>query len=202
MPGTGWPEPGGFLPREALKLLGLVAAEGICGLEVVEVSPPYDTSDITALIGVRVVVEALGSLVAHGKLGVHKPHHRQAGQLLEEATCTRDTTHEHHQGNGASAGHNHRAPPHAAQWQTPHLPHNRDRDDITSTKRIWIWWKRLSSRVLRPAPIRPVSCDWRACHLRRSMRAGRRLQLLRVETDSITDVGSVTPHLGGEFDAL
>jgi len=73
VPGTGWPEPGGFLPREALKILGLVAAEGLCGLEVVEVSPPYDTSDITALIGVRVVVEALGSMVAHGKLGSHKP---------------------------------------------------------------------------------------------------------------------------------
>jgi agmatinase len=72
VPGTGWPEPGGFLPREALKLLGLVAAEGICGLEVVEVSPPYDTSDITALVGVRVVVETLGSLVAHGELGSHK----------------------------------------------------------------------------------------------------------------------------------
>jgi agmatinase len=72
VPGTGWPEPGGFLPREALKLLGLVAAEGLCGLEVVEVSPPYDTSDITALLGVRVVVEVLGSMVAHGKLGKHK----------------------------------------------------------------------------------------------------------------------------------
>ena len=44
----------------------------MCGLEVVEVSPPYDTSDITALFGVRVVVEALGSMVAHGKLGSHK----------------------------------------------------------------------------------------------------------------------------------
>ena len=72
VPGTGWPEPGGFLPREALKLLGLVAKEGICGLEVVEVSPPYDTSDITALFGVRVVVEALGAMVANGKLGKHK----------------------------------------------------------------------------------------------------------------------------------
>ncbi len=72
VPGTGWPEPGGFLPREALKILGLVCAQGICGLEVVEVSPPYDTSDITALLGVRVVVEALGSMVAHGTLGKHK----------------------------------------------------------------------------------------------------------------------------------
>jgi agmatinase len=72
VPGTGWPEPGGFLPREALKLLGLIAGEGVCGLEVVEVSPPYDTSDITALVGVRVVVEVLGSLVAKGNLGKHK----------------------------------------------------------------------------------------------------------------------------------
>jgi agmatinase len=73
VPGTGWPEPGGFLPREALKLLGLVAKEGICGLEVVEVSPPYDTSDITALLATRVVVEALGAMVANGTLGKHKP---------------------------------------------------------------------------------------------------------------------------------
>lgn len=72
VPGTGWPEPGGFLPREALKILGLVCAPGICGLEVVEVSPPYDTSDITALMGVRVCVEALGSMVAHGNMGKHK----------------------------------------------------------------------------------------------------------------------------------
>jgi len=72
VPGTGWPEPGGFLPREALALVGKVAAEGLCGLEVVEVSPPYDISDVTSLFGVRVVVDVLGSLVAHGKLGAHK----------------------------------------------------------------------------------------------------------------------------------
>jgi agmatinase len=72
VPGTGWPEPGGFLPREALSLVGKVAAEGLCGMEVVEVSPPYDTSDITSLFGVRVIVDALGALVAHGKMGAHK----------------------------------------------------------------------------------------------------------------------------------
>ncbi len=73
VPGTGWPEPGGFLPREALALVGRVAAEGICGLEVVEVSPPYDTSDITALLATRVIVDVLGSMVAHGRMGQHKP---------------------------------------------------------------------------------------------------------------------------------
>ncbi len=72
VPGTGWPEPGGFLPREALRLLGLVAAEGLCGLEVVEIAPCYDTSDITSLLGTRVIVETLGSLVAHSKMGAHK----------------------------------------------------------------------------------------------------------------------------------
>jgi agmatinase len=72
VPGTGWPEPGGFLPREALRILGLVAAGGICGLEVVEIAPCYDTSDITALMGTRIIVDTLGSLVAHGKLGSHK----------------------------------------------------------------------------------------------------------------------------------
>ena len=40
VPGTGWPEPGGFLPREALAILKGVAKEGIAAMEAVEVSPP------------------------------------------------------------------------------------------------------------------------------------------------------------------
>jgi agmatinase len=69
VPGTGWPEPGGLLPREALKLVGLVSAPGLCGMEVVEVSPPYDNSDITSLMALRIVVDALGSQVSHGTMG-------------------------------------------------------------------------------------------------------------------------------------
>jgi agmatinase len=72
VPGTGWPEPGGFLPREILHLLGLVTKEGICGMEVVEVSPPYDVSDITSLLAMRSIVDVLGTLVAHGKMGEHQ----------------------------------------------------------------------------------------------------------------------------------
>mmetsp|Transcript_20846 Transcript_20846/g.23634 ORF Transcript_20846/g.23634 Transcript_20846/m.23634 type:complete len:417 (+) Transcript_20846:711-1961(+) len=72
VPGTGWPEPGGLLPREALKLVGLVAKEGLCGMEIVEVSPPYDHADITSLMALRIVVDALGAMVSHGKLGLHK----------------------------------------------------------------------------------------------------------------------------------
>jgi agmatinase len=72
VPGTGSPEPGGLLPREALKLLRLVAAEGLCGMEVVEVAPPYDVSDMTALLACRAVMDVLGTLVAEGKLGKRK----------------------------------------------------------------------------------------------------------------------------------
>ena len=72
VPGTGWPEPGGFLPREILYLLGKVAKEGICGMEVVEVSPPYDISDITSLMAMRAIVDVLGTVVAHGKMGSHR----------------------------------------------------------------------------------------------------------------------------------
>ncbi|MHB8474431.1 MAG: agmatinase family protein [Gammaproteobacteria bacterium] len=72
VPGTGWPEPGGFLPREILSLLSKVAKEGIIGMEVVEVSPPYDVSDITSLMAMRAIVDVLGTVVAHGKMGSHR----------------------------------------------------------------------------------------------------------------------------------
>ncbi len=69
VPGTAWPEPDGFLPREALKFMQIVAREGLCGMEVVEVSPPYDLSDITALLGVRAIADVLATLVDAGHLG-------------------------------------------------------------------------------------------------------------------------------------
>lgn len=69
VPGTGWPEPGGFLPREGLHFIGRVASEGVCGMELVEVSPPYDVSDQTALLGLRVISDVLGYMVKEGKLG-------------------------------------------------------------------------------------------------------------------------------------
>jgi agmatinase len=68
VPGTGWPEPGGFLPREVLKLVRRVAERGLAGIEIVECSPPYDSADITSLIGVRVVCDVLATLVNEGKI--------------------------------------------------------------------------------------------------------------------------------------
>jgi agmatinase len=68
VPGTGWPEPGGFLPREALELVQGVAARGLAGIEVVECSPPYDSADITALLAARIICDALAILVKNGHL--------------------------------------------------------------------------------------------------------------------------------------
>ena len=69
VPGTGWPEPGGLLPREALKLLELIVRNvPVCGLELVEVSPPYDISDMTSLMACRVICDTMAHLVVSGQL--------------------------------------------------------------------------------------------------------------------------------------
>ncbi len=68
-PGTGTPEPGGFLPREALEMVRLIAREGLCGMEVVEVSPPYDVNDNTSQLACRVMLDVLGTMVVEGKIG-------------------------------------------------------------------------------------------------------------------------------------
>ncbi|HEX6261781.1 MAG TPA: agmatinase [Actinomycetota bacterium] len=62
-PGTGTPEPGGLTPRELLTAVRRLCVElGFAGMEVVEVSPPYDHADVTALLAHRAVLEALSGL--------------------------------------------------------------------------------------------------------------------------------------------
>lgn len=72
-PGTGTPEPGGLSARELLDAVRRVCLElPVVGLDVVEVSPPYDHADITAYLANRVVLEAL-SAVAFRRLGEPPP---------------------------------------------------------------------------------------------------------------------------------
>jgi agmatinase len=69
-PGTGTPEPGGLSSREMLRFISIMAKEApLCGMEVVEVSPPYDSGDITSLLACRSILDVLAVLVAEGKLG-------------------------------------------------------------------------------------------------------------------------------------
>jgi agmatinase len=65
-PGTGTPAPGGMTSRELLRAVRtLVLAKGLAGMDVVEVSPPYDHSEITAGAAHAIVMEALASLAVH-----------------------------------------------------------------------------------------------------------------------------------------
>ncbi len=62
-PGTGTPEPGGLSARQLLDSVRRVALElPVVGIDVVEVSPPYDHADITAALANRVVLEALSAI--------------------------------------------------------------------------------------------------------------------------------------------
>ena len=40
----------------------------VCGLEIVEVSPPYDISDMTSLMATRVICDTMAHLVVSGQL--------------------------------------------------------------------------------------------------------------------------------------
>jgi len=69
VPGTGWPEPGGLLPREALNLVRKVSAPGLAGMELVECSPPYDHAEQTCIISARAILDCLAAQIQSGKLG-------------------------------------------------------------------------------------------------------------------------------------
>jgi agmatinase len=62
-PGTGTPEPGGMLTRELLRAIRqVVGAVDLVGMDVVEVAPAYDVSDVTAAAAHRCVLEAISAL--------------------------------------------------------------------------------------------------------------------------------------------
>ncbi len=62
-PGTGTPEPGGMTSRELLEAVRRICLElPVVGIDVVEVAPPFDSADITAILANRVVLEALSAI--------------------------------------------------------------------------------------------------------------------------------------------
>ena len=58
-PGTGTPEIGGLTTREAQRLVRGLRGMDLVGADLVEVSPPFDQSGSTALIGVTMMFEIL-----------------------------------------------------------------------------------------------------------------------------------------------
>jgi agmatinase len=69
-PGTGTPEPGGLQPRELLRAVRrIVGAVALAGMDIVEVSPPYDWAESTAMIANRVALEAISALAVKQRAG-------------------------------------------------------------------------------------------------------------------------------------
>src|SRR5579863_397806 len=108
-------------------------------------------------------------------------------------------SHEHARPHGHSqARPRHNAARDAAQWQTPHLPagdthepttpHERDLDLVEASfvENFARCSDATSFLRLAGIPFAGVAVD------------GRRLHLLRVEIEDLTDVGSAVPLLGGE----
>ena len=67
-PGTGTPEPGGLTARELLDSVRRIAYElPVVGMDLVEVSPPYDHAEVTSSLANRVVLEALSGIARRRK---------------------------------------------------------------------------------------------------------------------------------------
>jgi agmatinase len=58
-PGTGTPQVGGFTSIQILNLVRALKGLNIVGCDLVEVSPPYDTGEITSLLAANLLYELL-----------------------------------------------------------------------------------------------------------------------------------------------
>ena len=58
-PGTGTPVPGGLSSAQALKIVRNLGGLNIVGMDVVEVAPSYDQSEITAIAAAHIACDML-----------------------------------------------------------------------------------------------------------------------------------------------
>jgi len=66
-PGTGTPEVGGLATWQARAILRRLAGLGFVGMDVVEVSPPYDVAEITALAAATFAWDYIALLAPHAQ---------------------------------------------------------------------------------------------------------------------------------------
>jgi len=69
-PGTGTPSHGGFTYYEVLEILQGLSRQGhVAGMDLVEVSPPYDPAGITSILAAQVLMNAVGFIFYERKYG-------------------------------------------------------------------------------------------------------------------------------------
>jgi Arginase family len=95
-PGTGTPEAGGLTSRELLALLRGLAELGVrlAGADVVEVSPPYDPSGVTAVAGANVAFE-LVSLLALEDVATLRADDQEVDVTQHEHVRSHEHDHSH-----------------------------------------------------------------------------------------------------------
>jgi arginase family enzyme len=83
-PGTGTPEPGGLTGRALLDAVRRIAMEmPLAGVDVVEVSPPFDHAEVTAFLANRVVLEALSGFAWRRRRAAGQPVRSPQAPLLD-----------------------------------------------------------------------------------------------------------------------
>jgi agmatinase len=91
-PGTGTPEPGGLTARQLLDAVRRICRElPVAGVDVVEVSPPFDHAEITALLANRVVLEALSGIAARRRDAAYGPFDPATPLLAGRLAATEGT---------------------------------------------------------------------------------------------------------------
>ncbi len=92
-PGTGTPEPGGLTGRQLLDAVRRIACElPVLGVDVVEVSPPYDHAEVTAFLANRVVLEALSGMAWRRRAASGTNTRRPEDPLLDRPSRNRETS--------------------------------------------------------------------------------------------------------------
>jgi len=83
-PATGTPEPGGLSARQLLDAVRRIAMElPLCGVDVVELSPPFDHAEVTAYLSNRIVLEALSGMAWRRAKLAGRPVRDPAAPLLD-----------------------------------------------------------------------------------------------------------------------
>lgn len=103
--------------------------------------------------------------------------------------------HDHHHGAGGGIGHNGHRPP--LQWQTPHLPPGAEAQGAEPAERDLDLVEKAFLEAFPRAPDPTSFLRLAGVPFVGKAADGRMLNLLRVEARLTTDIGALSPRLGG-----
>ncbi|BCU67471.1 agmatinase [Sulfolobales archaeon HS-7] len=71
-PGAQTPEPDGLSTPELLDILQYIITEKVIGMDIVEISPIVDTSNITSILGSKIIMEAVAAIESSVRVSQNK----------------------------------------------------------------------------------------------------------------------------------